>query len=36
MHRDRIVSRPKAMTWLRRGFAAGSAALGTRLAVVER
>jgi len=34
--RDRIVTRPKAMTWLRRGFAAGFAALGVRLALAER
>ena len=34
--RDRIVTRPKAMTWLRRGFAAGFAALGAKLAFSER
>jgi threonine/homoserine/homoserine lactone efflux protein len=34
--RDRIVTRPKAMRWLRRGFAAGFAALGARLALAER
>ena len=34
--RDRIVTRPKVMTWLRRGFAAGFAALGARLALAER
>jgi threonine/homoserine/homoserine lactone efflux protein len=34
--RDRIVTRPKAMTWLRRGFAGGFAALGARLAFAER
>ena len=34
--RDRIVTRPKVMTWLRRGFAAGFAALGARLALSER
>ena len=34
--RDRIVSRPVVMTWLRRGFAAGFAALGARLALAER
>jgi threonine/homoserine/homoserine lactone efflux protein len=34
--RDRIVTRPKVMTWLRRGFAAGFAALGARLAFAER
>ncbi|MDO9294345.1 LysE family translocator [Bradyrhizobium sp.] len=34
--RDRIVSRPRVMTWLRRSFAAGFAALGARLALAER
>ena len=34
--RDRVISRPKAMAWLRRGFAAGFAALGARLAFAER
>jgi threonine/homoserine/homoserine lactone efflux protein len=34
--RDRIVSRPKVMTWLRRGFAGAFAALGMRLALAER
>ena len=34
--RDRIVSRPAVMTWLRRCFAAGFAALGARLALAER
>ena len=34
--RDRIVTRPKVMAWLRRGFAAGFAALGARLAFSER
>ncbi len=34
--RDRVISRPKAMTWLRRSFAAGFAALGARLAFAER
>ena len=34
--RDRVVTRPKVMTWLRRGFAAGFAALGARLAFAER
>jgi len=34
--RDRIVTRPKVMTWLRRGFAGGFAALGVRLAFTER
>jgi threonine/homoserine/homoserine lactone efflux protein len=34
--RDRIVTRPKVMSWLRRGFAGGFAALGARLAFAER
>ena len=34
--RERIVSRPTAMTWLRRAFAVGFAALGLRLALAER
>jgi len=34
--RDRIVTRPGVMTWLRRGVAAGFAALGARLAFSER
>jgi threonine/homoserine/homoserine lactone efflux protein len=34
--RDRIVSRPKVMTWLRRAFAGGFAALGLRLVLAER
>jgi threonine/homoserine/homoserine lactone efflux protein len=34
--RDRIVTRPKVMAWLRRGFAAGFAGLGARLAFAER
>jgi threonine/homoserine/homoserine lactone efflux protein len=34
--RDRVISRPKAMAWLRRSFAAGFAALGARLALAER
>jgi threonine/homoserine/homoserine lactone efflux protein len=34
--RDRIVTRPKAMSWLRRAFAGGFAALGARLAFAER
>ena len=34
--RDRIVTRPRVMTWLRRGFAGGFAALGARLAFAER
>jgi threonine/homoserine/homoserine lactone efflux protein len=34
--RDRIVTRPRVMTWLRRAFAGGFAALGARLALAER
>jgi len=34
--RDRIVTRPGVMTWLRRAFAGGFAALGARLAFAER
>ena len=34
--RDRVITRPKVMTWLRRSFAAGFAALGARLALSER
>jgi threonine/homoserine/homoserine lactone efflux protein len=34
--RDRIITRPKVMTWLRRAFAGGFAALGARLALAER
>src|SRR6266576_644445 len=34
--RDRIVTRPTVMTWLRRAFAGGFAALGLRLALAER
>jgi threonine/homoserine/homoserine lactone efflux protein len=34
--RDRVISRPKVMAWLRRSFAAGFAALGVKLALAER
>ena len=34
--RDRVISRPKVVAWLRRSFAAGFAALGARLALAER
>lgn len=34
--RDRVVSRPQVMAWLRRSFAAGFALLGARLALTER
>jgi threonine/homoserine/homoserine lactone efflux protein len=34
--RDRVISRPAVMAWLRRSFAAAFAALGARLALAER
>jgi threonine/homoserine/homoserine lactone efflux protein len=34
--RDRVITRPKAMLWLRRSFALGFAALGAKLAFAER
>src|ERR1700722_3261473 len=34
--RDRIVTRPNAMKWLRRAFAGGFVALGAKLAFAER
>jgi threonine/homoserine/homoserine lactone efflux protein len=34
--RDRVVSRPRVMTWLRRAFAGGFALLGAKLALAER
>jgi threonine/homoserine/homoserine lactone efflux protein len=34
--RDRVITRPRVMTWLRRSFAAGFAALGAKLAFAER
>jgi threonine/homoserine/homoserine lactone efflux protein len=34
--RDRIVTRPEVMKWLRRGFAGGFCLLGARLAFAER
>jgi threonine/homoserine/homoserine lactone efflux protein len=34
--RDRIVTRPAVMSWLRRGFAGAFAMLGARLALAER
>ena len=34
--RDRVVSRPNVMTWLRRAFAGGCALLGVRLALADR
>ncbi|MBR0870286.1 LysE family translocator [Bradyrhizobium tropiciagri] len=34
--RERVITRPKVMAWLRRSFAAGFALLGARLALAER
>ena len=34
--RDKVVTRPAVMAWLRRGFAAAFVALGAKLAVTER
>ena len=34
--RDRVISRPRVIAWLRRSFAAGFALLGARLALAER
>ena len=34
--RDRVVSRPHVMSWLRRAFAGGFALLGARLALADR
>jgi threonine/homoserine/homoserine lactone efflux protein len=34
--RDRIITRPRVMRWLRRAFAGGFAALGAKLALAER
>jgi threonine/homoserine/homoserine lactone efflux protein len=34
--RDHIVSRPRVMAWMRRGFAAAFVALGIKLALAER
>lgn len=34
--RDRVLSRPAVLAWLRRGFAAAFVALGARLALAER
>jgi threonine/homoserine/homoserine lactone efflux protein len=34
--RDRVVTRPRVMTWLRRTFAGGFALLGAKLAFAER
>jgi threonine/homoserine/homoserine lactone efflux protein len=34
--RDRVVSRPRVMAWMRRAFAGGFALLGARLALTDR
>jgi threonine/homoserine/homoserine lactone efflux protein len=34
--RDRVVTRPRVMAWLRRAFAGGFALLGAKLALAER
>jgi threonine/homoserine/homoserine lactone efflux protein len=34
--RERVISRPGVMAWLRRSFAAGFALLGAKLAFAER
>jgi len=34
--RDRVVTRPRVMNWLRRAFAGGFVLLGARLALTER
>src|SRR5215218_8676867 len=34
--RDRVITRPRVMAWLRRSFAAGFEALGAKLAFAER
>ena len=34
--RDRVITRPRVMAWMRRSFAAGFAALGAKLAFAER
>ncbi|MGV7217521.1 LysE family translocator [Bradyrhizobium sp. UFLA05-112] len=34
--RERVISRPRVMAWLRRSFAAGFSVLGARLAFAER
>ena len=34
--RDRVISRPKVMSWLRRAFAGGFAVIGAKLAFAER
>jgi threonine/homoserine/homoserine lactone efflux protein len=34
--RDKVVSRPAVMAWMRRSFAAAFVALGARLALADR
>jgi threonine/homoserine/homoserine lactone efflux protein len=34
--RRHVISRPRILTWMRRGFAAAFVALGARLALAER
>ncbi len=34
--RERVVSRPRVLTWMRRSFAAAFVALGARLAFADR
>jgi threonine/homoserine/homoserine lactone efflux protein len=34
--RDRVITRPRVMAWLRRSFAAAFVLLGVRLALTER
>ena len=34
--RDRVISRPRVLTWMRRSFAGAFAALGAKLALAER
>jgi threonine/homoserine/homoserine lactone efflux protein len=34
--RDRVISRPRVLTWMRRSFAGAFVALGARLAFADR
>ncbi|SFO39109.1 hypothetical protein SAMN05660359_03111 [Geodermatophilus obscurus] len=34
--RDRVLTRPRVLTWMRRTFAASFVALGARLALADR
>jgi threonine/homoserine/homoserine lactone efflux protein len=34
--RNRVISRPQVLTWLRRSFAGAFAALGAKLALADR